>query len=79
MSLDTRYAFNSNLSLALKGDALVGPVGRAEDVFLGFVYQPSSRVGVRAGYRLIEGGADVDQVYNFAFIHFAALGLRVTL
>jgi hypothetical protein len=79
LSFDTRYDFNSKLSLALKGDALVGPVGRAEDVFLGLVYQASSRVGIRAGYRVIEGGADVDQVYNFAFFHFASVGLQVTL
>lgn len=79
LSLDTRYMFNPKLSLALKADALVGPVGRAEDVFLGLVYQASSRVGIHAGYRVIEGGADVDQVYNFAFFHFAAVGLRVTI
>lgn len=79
LSLDTRYVFSDKLSLALKGDALVGPVGRAEDVFLGLIYQPSTRLGIRAGYRVVEGGADVDQVYNFAFFHFAALGLQVTL
>lgn len=79
LSLDTRFIFNEKLSLALKGDALVGPVGRAEDFFLGFLYRPAPRVGIRAGYRLIEGGADVEQVYNFAFFHFAAAGVQVNL
>jgi len=79
LSLDTRYFFKPTISLALKAEALIGPVGRAEDVFLGLVYQPDSRLGLRAGYRLIEGGADVNQVYNFAFFHFADIGLVLTL
>ena len=33
--------------------------------------------GIFAGYRIIEGGADVDQVYNFSLLHFASAGLSV--
>jgi hypothetical protein len=28
---------------------------------------------VSAGYRTVEGGADVDEVYNFAWLHYAVL------
>jgi hypothetical protein len=33
---------------------------------------------LRTGYRIIEGGADVEQVYNFSLIHFASIGLVAT-
>ena len=79
LSFHTEYACQPNFSFLLKGDALVGPQGRAEDVFLGVRYNPIENIGIRAGYRIIEGGADVDQVYNFALFHFASAGLVYTL
>jgi len=33
---------------------------------------------VSAGYRTVEGGADVDEVYNFAWLHYAVGSLAVT-
>jgi len=61
----------------LKGDALVGTVGRAEDILIGGQYQfNDSNLSARAGYRIIEGGADIAQVYNFSLIHFASVGLQ---
>ncbi|MEQ8548674.1 MAG: hypothetical protein RIC03_12230 [Cyclobacteriaceae bacterium] len=76
LSFDIRYEATNTLHLLLKGDALVGPQGRAEDIFVGInheVWAPGFRY--RLGYRIIEGGADVAQVYNFSLIHFAALGV----
>jgi hypothetical protein len=32
---------------------------------------------VRVGYRLLEGGADVDEVYTFALLHYAVGGLAL--
>ncbi len=76
LSFDLRYLCTNRLSFLLKGDALVGPVGRAEDILLGATYQlGTDNLKLRAGYRIIEGGADVSQVYNFSLIHFAAVGL----
>jgi len=77
-SIYTEYIINKNFQAILKGDALVGPVGRAEDFFLGLQYSPSKNIDLKIGYRLIEGGADVEQVYNFAFFHFASIGLAFT-
>jgi len=67
------------LGVIMEGDGLASPggEGRAEDVFIGLTYRMSPRVDWRAGYRLLEGGADVESVYNFALIHFAALGVTV--
>ena len=76
ISFDFRYNCNETLSLMLKGDALVGSQGRAEDVLLGVNKELfNEHWNLRAGYRIIEGGADVSQVYNFSLIHFAAVGL----
>jgi len=80
VSFELDYSPSSQLSLILKGDALVGPVGRAEDIFIGALYRIfNDNVSLKAGYRIIEGGADVDQVYNFALFHFLDFGIVVTL
>ncbi|UCH79225.1 MAG: hypothetical protein JSU81_04560 [Candidatus Coatesbacteria bacterium] len=72
-SLTERWTFQ------VEGDALVGPQGRAEDVFAGFAYSLRDTLALRSGYRVLEGGADVGQVYNFALVHFVGVGVTVTL
>jgi hypothetical protein len=34
---------------------------------------------MRAGYRLLEGGSDNDEVYTFAAIHYATIGFSIKL
>jgi len=68
---DDRFGF------LLDGDALAAPQGRAEDVQAAVTYKVSENIGLRAGYRLLEGGADNDEVYNFALFHYASLGLTL--
>ncbi len=67
------------LHVLLDGDALAGPVGRAEDVFagLGWAFDRDARLSM--GWRFLEGGADVDQSYNFTMVSFAVLGFRLLL
>lgn len=67
------------LIFTLNGDALVGSQGRAEDVFAGFEYSFIDPIAVKAGYRILEGGADIDQVYNFSLIHYASIGIILTI
>ena len=64
--------------LLLDGDALAAPQGRAEDVVIAATYKLSENFGIRAGYRILEGGADNDEVYNFALFHYASIGLTYT-
>jgi hypothetical protein len=33
----------------------------------------------RIGYRTVEGGADNDEVYNFAWLHYAVAGVELRL
>jgi len=70
----TEWKFAEQFNLILDGDALVGKQGRAEDVFLGFGYTPFNHLRVKAGYRLLEGGADNDEVYNFSAVHYGVIG-----
>ena len=68
------YNFSSRITARLQTDALAASQGRAEDVFVGILARIRPAVQLKAGYRLLEGGADVDEVYNFALVHYAAFG-----
>lgn len=74
-----RWSFAEKWHLLLEADALASPggQGRAEDVLLGLAYSVSPQVDIKAGYRLVEGGADVDQVYNFAWINYFMVGTTI--
>jgi hypothetical protein len=68
----------SRVGLLFEGDALAAPQGRAEDVLLAAYYHPARDVGLKTGYRVLEGGADVDEVYNFALLHYLVFGIMVS-
>ena len=72
-----RYQATDRFALELEADALAAPQGRAEDVSLKGVFRLSDRLDLDLGYRLLEGGADNDEVYTFAFFHYAVAGVRV--
>jgi hypothetical protein len=74
-----RYQATSRFAVELEADALAAPQGRAKDVSLKGVLRLSDRVELDFGYRLLEGGADNDEVYTFAFFHYAVAGLRIRL
>jgi hypothetical protein len=69
------HVLSTRAALLLEGDALAAPQGRAEDVLLAFLYKISGALTLKAGYRVVEGGADNKAVYNFALIHYASVGL----
>ena len=73
-SFMVRWRPARSVSLLLDGDALAGPQGRAEDVLLALEYNPCKSAGLRIGYRILEGGADVDEVYNFTLVNYLVLG-----
>lgn len=73
------WKMTERFSLLLDGDALAAPQGRAEDVLLAVTWRPLDKVGFRAGYRILEGGADNAEVYNFALFNYASLGIMLYL
>ncbi len=69
------WQFHPAWGLLLEGDAAAASRGRAEDVLLAVEYRLNSRIALRAGYRILEGGADVQEVYNFSLINFLSVGI----
>jgi len=63
--------------ILFEGDALAAPQGRAEDVLIAATYRLSGHIGLKAGYRILEGGADNDEVYNFALFNYALAGINI--
>ena len=68
------WRMNERFGLLVDGDALAAKQGRAEDVLIAAAYRISDHIGLKAGYRLLEGGADNDEVYNFALFNYASAG-----
>jgi hypothetical protein len=62
--------------VALEADALAGGPGRAIDAALTLGRNLDAGVSLNAGYRTVEGGADIDEVYSFAWLHYAVFSLR---
>ncbi|MGD9346364.1 MAG: hypothetical protein PVH84_10905 [Candidatus Aminicenantes bacterium] len=76
LNFRVHWMFSPKMSLLLEGDALASPggQGRAEDVLLALFYRLSERVSLKAGYRILEGGADVESVYNFTLLNYLVAG-----
>jgi hypothetical protein len=79
LSFSFRWRFSGDWSLLLDGDALASGFGRAEDVQLALRYQLRPDLAARLGYRIVEGGSDSPNVYNFSLTHFLGVGLEVGL
>lgn len=79
LSFRLEWRFATPVSLLLDGDALAARQGRAEDVLVALRAQVRPGVHLHAGYRIIEGGADNAEVYNFALINQVVVGLTVSL
>lgn len=62
--------FGDRASVSLDVEGLGAPQGRAVDAALTINYQPSNDWTLSAGYRTLEGGADNDKVYTFAWLHY---------
>ena len=69
---------DDRLGLLLEGDALAAPQGRAEDILFAAQYEISDKMHMHVGYRLLEGGADNDEVYNFSMFNYGSIGFTYT-
>lgn len=73
LHLAGQVRLSSEWSAELDVDGLAGGPGRAVDGSLKLRYDLNSSWSLAAGYRTVEGGADVEEVYNFAWLHYAAV------
>ncbi len=71
LHLDGRYRFANRWNFVLDFDGLASSQGRALDLALKVLYDVGKHWEVGGGYRTLEGGADNDEVYNFAWLHYA--------
>jgi hypothetical protein len=62
----SEYQFNEHWKVIVDADALAAPQGRAFDLGFKAGYDFNDTLSVTAGYRILDGGADNDTVYNFA-------------
>ena len=72
------YHFNPRWWLLLDRDAVAGGPGRAEDGTLKLGYTFNDHWSLAGGYRTVEGGADVEEVYNFAWLHYLVFSVTYT-
>lgn len=79
LNVNLGYPVMDEVELVLEAEGLASPYGRAEDVYLGVDFLINHRLNMRAGYRLLEGGSDIDEVYTFAAIHYATIGFSIKM
>jgi len=78
INFKVEHRLDRKWSVLLEGDALAAPQGRAEDILLAVRLALSDSLKLKAGYRIVEGGADNDKVYTFALINYLVVGATVT-
>ena len=67
------YSLTNTWTFIIDFDGLASPQGRALDLGLLARYDISDDWYLAGGYRTLEGGADNDSVYNFAWFQYAVL------
>lgn len=77
LHLDAAWRFAPRWTLSADLDGWAVSQGRAFDLALKVYYDLDARWSVGLGYRTIEGGADVDSVYTFAWFHQAVVALAL--
>jgi hypothetical protein len=75
LHVEASRAIGTRWDLAFDADALAGGPGRAVDASLKVGYDLGEHWSLRTGYRTVEGGADVESVYNFAWLHYGVLSI----
>jgi hypothetical protein len=79
LHLAADWRFASRAHLLFDFDGLAGGPGRAFDTALKVGYDLNERLRIGAGYRTLEGGADVESVYNFAWLHYGIVSFSLRL
>lgn len=69
------YRFNERTSMVLDVEGAAAPQGRAIDAAVKLTHAWPSGWHASAGYRTLEGGADNDSVYTFAWLHYALVSV----
>ena len=78
LSFAADWMFADHWAAVVDFEGLAGGPGRAFDAAIKLQYDLTDRWYAGAGYRILEGGADNDDVYSFAWFNFVffSLGYR---
>jgi len=75
LALEGQWRFASGWRGLLEFEGLAAPQGRAIDAALKLAYDVTPNITIAGGYRILDGGADNDELYTFARFDSAVLGL----
>jgi hypothetical protein len=75
LHLDGEYRWNQKWRFNLNVEGSAAPQGRAFDAALKLKYDLSRNWTLGLGYRTLEGGADVEDVYAFGWLHYAVASI----
>jgi hypothetical protein len=78
INFNVEWMPDDKFRVVVQGDLLGSSQGRAEDILLALKYRASDSLDLHLGYRIIEGGADNDEVYTFSLLNLLALGATWT-
>jgi hypothetical protein len=79
LALEGQWRFAPRWRGVFDFEGLAASQGRAIDVALKLAYEVTPRLSVNAGYRMLDGGADNDDIYTFARFDQAVLGFTWAL
>ncbi len=79
LNVRMEWFFHDRVGFLVEGDALGTTQGRAEDFLAAFLFRVHDTATLKLGYRLLEGGADNESVYNFSLHHYAVAGITVSI
>ena len=79
LSFRVAWRFAGPFAVVADGDAIATSKGRAEDVLVAVEWAARPGVAVRAGYRILEGGADTAEIYEFVLLNQVGVGITVKL
>lgn len=75
--LYSEYKWKNGLQVALDFDGLMAPQGRAFDVAVLWGYNFSPSLQLNLGYRMLEGGVDNENVYNFSQLNYYFTSVQI--
>jgi len=73
LNFSTEWAFAKRWTAILDFEGLAGGPGRALDLAFKMRYDLTDRWSIGGGYRMLEGGVDSDDVYNFSWFNYGFL------
>lgn len=73
LNLSVEKEIADQLAIVVDIDGLASSQGRAFDISAKMEYEVAPGLSLSFGYRMLEGGADNDEVYTFAWLQYAVV------